>query len=103
MTLTMRIASSGSRPYPAPMLSIRCLGLLVAGIAQVTAGCEMTYLRKNCAHDLQSNSAAHDGSFFPRTRENSPAAANGRLTITAVPESSASGSKRRSASRSAIE
>ena len=34
---------------------------LVAGIAQVTAGCEMMNFRRNCAQFAQSMSAAHWG------------------------------------------
>jgi hypothetical protein len=33
-----RVFKSGSRPSPAPILSVRCRGLFVAGITQVTAG-----------------------------------------------------------------
>lgn len=46
-TIRRRVAWSGSRPLHAPMLSTRCSGSLVAGIAQVTAGWETMYLRKN--------------------------------------------------------
>lgn len=63
-----RVDSSGSGPTPACMLSTKCFTLLVAGIAQVTAGCEITNFKKNCAHVAQSISAAHGGRLFPRTR-----------------------------------
>ena len=44
------------------------LGLLVAGVITVTAGWAATYLRKNCAHELAPNSAAHCGTSRPATR-----------------------------------
>src|SRR6186997_435298 len=60
-TIRFRVASSGSRPMPPPMLSSMCFALLVPARAKVTAGWLMTYLRKNCAHVLASKSAAHSG------------------------------------------
>jgi len=49
-----RIAASGIRPSLAPMFWSRWAGTLVAGIAQVTAGCAITHFRKNCAQFSQS-------------------------------------------------
>ena len=43
----------------------------VAGIAQVTAGCETMNLRKSCAQFAQSISAAHSGSGCCANRSNS--------------------------------
>src|SRR5690606_24198754 len=42
-----RSAASGRRPIAAPKLSFTCSTRRVPGIATVTAGCEMMYLRKN--------------------------------------------------------
>jgi len=50
------------------MLSVRCSGLLVAGITAVTAGWARIHLRKNWPQLWQSISAAHGGSARPRTR-----------------------------------
>src|SRR5215213_9997387 len=64
--IRFRIASFGRRPTPPPRLSSMCVALVVPTRATVTAGWPMTYLRKNCAHDLASNSAAHSGrGVFP--------------------------------------
>ena len=57
-----RIAASGMRPRAAPMFWRTCATLLVAGIAQVTAGCETMNLSANCAQLSQSISAAQAGS-----------------------------------------
>src|SRR5437867_292020 len=59
-----RMFASGNRPVPACRLSWRWLGLFVAGMAHVTAGCAAIHLRKNWAHDRQSNSAAQPGNGF---------------------------------------
>ena len=64
----------------------------VAGMAQVTAGCETTNFRKTCAQFTQSISAAQPGSGFPCTRPNSAPPSKGRLAITAMRRSAASGS-----------
>src|SRR5438309_4895295 len=98
-----RVASSGSEPTPAVMLSTRCSSRLVAGITQVTAGWARIHLRKNCAQLWQPNAAVHAGSAWPRTRWKSPPSENGRFTRTAMPRSRASGRMRRSASRSPSE
>ena len=74
----------------------------VAGMAQVTAGCDTTNLRKNCAQLAQSISAAHPGSGLPATTRNRSPPSNGRLITTARPRSAASGRRSRSASRSAM-
>ena len=57
-----RIASSGRRPSAAPMFSRTWATLVVAGIAQVTAGCETMNFSRNCAQLAQSISAAQAGS-----------------------------------------
>src|SRR5438874_2731855 len=62
--MRVRVLASGSGPTPAPMLSSRCCGLFVAGMTHVTAGCDTIHFNKNCAHEWQSNSAAHAGSGF---------------------------------------
>ena len=59
-----RVLASGSLPNPAPMLSSRCCGLFVAGMTQVTAGCDTIHFNRNCAQEWQSNSAAQAGSGF---------------------------------------
>ena len=46
---------------PPPMLSSMCAALVVPVRATVTAGWLTTYLRKNCAQVLASNSAAQSG------------------------------------------
>jgi len=56
----------GSLPKPAAMLSAMWRTLEVAGITQVTEGCEATNSRKNCPQLLQSNSLAHR--FFSNAR-----------------------------------
>ena len=50
---------------PALRLSAICSGFPVAGIAQVTAGSAIRYLRKSCAQLAQWNSAAHSGQTPP--------------------------------------
>lgn len=65
-SIRRRISSSGSLPTPAPMLSRMGSGFEVAGMARVTARWEAMYLRKNWAHEVQSNSDAHAGSSRPR-------------------------------------
>ena len=49
------------------------------GTAQVIAGCETMYLRKNCAQDWQSNSLAHSGNFLPCTALNKRPATEGQI------------------------
>ena len=49
-SIRFRIAASGSRPFAAPRLSATYFTCAVPGIAQVTAGCDTMYFRKNCAH-----------------------------------------------------
>jgi hypothetical protein len=71
------------------MFSNRCSGFVVAGIAQVTAGCEITHLRKNCAQVSIPNSLAKSGSGRPATILCSRAFSSGMLTRTAVPPSAA--------------
>ena len=56
------MAASGRRPVAAFMFSRTWATLVVAGIAQVTAGCEMMNFRTNCAQLVASISAAHGGS-----------------------------------------
>jgi hypothetical protein len=57
-----RSFASGIRPRSAPMFSSRWSTRLVAGIVQVTAGCEMMNFSRNCAQFAQSISPAHGGS-----------------------------------------
>jgi hypothetical protein len=102
-TMRARVLSSGKPPIPACMLSMRCSNLLVAGMAQVTAGCEITNLSKNCAHVAQPISLLHGGNGLLRNFAKTAPAAKGRLIRTATRLSAASGNKRRSASRSTIE
>ncbi len=94
-----RLAGDGARVV---LGDIDAAGLerAVAGIAQVTAGCETTNFRKNCDHAAQPISAAHSGSGLPRTRSNRSPVRNGRLMITALPRARAAGSSFSSASRS---
>ena len=94
---------SGRVPTPAAMLSVKCCTLLVAGMAQVTVGCEITNFNKNCAQLAQAISLAHGGRGLLRSLLNMPPAANGRFTRTAMRLSAARGKSRRSASRSAME
>jgi hypothetical protein len=58
-----RMAASGTRPRAAAWLSSRCANLGEPGIAQVTAGCDITYLRKNWLQLDTSISAAQSGSL----------------------------------------
>lgn len=74
----------------------------VAGMATVTAGWETMNLRNNWAQLAQSISAAQAGNGRPRTARNRLPPWNGRLMMTAMPRSAASGSSRASASRSAM-
>jgi len=67
------------------MFSRRCATWEVAGIAQVTAGCETTNLRKYCAQFVQSNSAAQAGNGWPCTRPNSAPPSNAARTVCGVP------------------
>src|SRR5262249_46771271 len=67
-----RIAGAGRRPSAALRLSARCWGRLVPGMTHVTDGSARIHLRKNCAQLSQSNSAAHGGTPWARTRWKSP-------------------------------
>ena len=80
-----------------------CSGLPVAGMTQVTAGSARMYFRNSCAQLVQSNSAAHSGTGFPRTRRNMPPVSKGWLTIVATWRAAAVGNSRVSASRVANE
>jgi len=53
-----RIAASGIGPNPACTLSCMCSAREVAGMTQVTAGCETMYLRNTCAQLVQPISLA---------------------------------------------
>ena len=66
-SMRFRIDGEGSLPKLAAMLSDMWRTFEVAGITQVTAGCETTNFRKNCPQLLQSNSWAHCGKAFPFT------------------------------------
>src|SRR5688572_23534744 len=68
--IRFRVASFGRRPTPPAMLSSMWFGLVVPTRATVTAGWLMTYLPKNCAHVVASNSAAHAGTGLLPTRAN---------------------------------
>src|SRR5579872_2218083 len=83
-SIRRRSAASGTRPRPAPWLSSRWLILVEPGIAQVTAGCEMTYLRKNCAQLVTSMSAAQGGRARSAACLKSEARPKGRFTSTAI-------------------
>ena len=61
-----RILASGKRPRSTAILSSICSTRLVAGIVQVTAGCEIMNFNRNCAHDVQSISTAPWGQRMPR-------------------------------------
>jgi hypothetical protein len=100
-SMRRRVGSSGSRPRQAPMFSRMWSGFDVAGIAQVTAGCETMYFRKNWLQAVQSNSDAHSGRGRPCTRGKRFPPANGRATMTPIPRSRALGRIRSAASRSA--
>ena len=56
-----RSAASGSAPRAAPMFCRTCATWLVAGIAQVTAGCETMNFSTTCAQPSQPISAAQPG------------------------------------------
>src|SRR6185437_7632212 len=60
-SILRRSAASGSRPRAAPWLSTRCAVCVEPGIATVTAGCEMTYLSRNCPQLATSIWAAQGG------------------------------------------
>src|SRR5690606_40643494 len=59
-SMRLRMEASGRAPRAAARLSSRCASFVVPGIAQVTAGCDTTYLRKNWAQRV-ANSLAHVG------------------------------------------
>ena len=56
--------------YGSLLIAVACSGFAVAGITQVTAGCETMNFRKSCAHD-DANGAAHSGRRLPRVDESS--------------------------------
>ena len=91
----------GWQEVEAELPHIRCPTLLVAGMAQVTAGWETMNLSRNSAHVPQSISAAHSGSgdFRDLSRPIRSPPSNGRLAMMAMPRSRASGSSRSSTSR----
>src|SRR5437870_2222581 len=84
-SMRRRMVVSGRRPRAAPRLSTTYSALAMPGTAQVTAGCETRYFRKNWAQVLQSNSAAHSGSFFPCTALNKRPRPKGKLIIAGIP------------------
>ena len=77
--MRLRIDAEGSAPKFAAMLSVMWCALEVAGITQVTAGCDTMNLRKNWPQLLQSNSRAHSGKAFPFTLRNREPRWKGRL------------------------
>ena len=93
------LARVGMGPWSAAMFSRMCSTLDVAGMAQVTAGCETTNFRKNCDQAVQPISGAQSGSGLPSTSSNSLPVRNGRLISAALPRAAAAGSNRSSASR----
>ena len=58
LAIRVRIAASGMGAIPAWMLSCMCSGREVAGMTQVTAGCETMYFRNTCAQLVQPISFA---------------------------------------------
>src|SRR5437667_5479124 len=68
-------------------------------MAQVTAGWEITYLRKYCAQLATSMSAAQGGSFRSAACRKSVACPKGRLASTPILRSSANGRIASAASR----
>ena len=83
-----------------PCSGARARRWLVAGIAQVTAGCETMNFSATCAQLSQSISAAQAGRRWRASCRSSAPSRNGRLTMTAMPRSCASGRMRCSTSRS---
>jgi hypothetical protein len=73
----------------------------VAGIVQLTAGCDSAKRKKNCAQFSQPNSTANAGIAMPRTAANDYPPSKGRLLMAATPRSAHSGSRRSSAELSA--
>jgi hypothetical protein len=73
---------------------------VVAGIATVTAGWERMNFKMNWAQLEAPILSAQPGSATPSNRRISAFWRNGRLTITAMPRSRASGRSRSSGSRS---
>ena len=88
---------------PASALSAMCSGRLVPGMVQVTAGWDSTNFSSTCAQLVAPISAAQAGKGRSRSRRSRPPPPKGRLMITAMPRSAASGRMRRSASRSSAE
>ncbi len=87
-------------PSPAAALStIRC-GLVVAGIDTLVAGWLSPYLSNACDQLDTPNSASGASSDADGLRPTRPPAANGRIRMTPIPSSCASGKMRRSTSRS---
>ena len=85
--MRLRRPSSGMRPWAAPRFSRTWSTRVVAGIAQVTAGCETMNLRTICAQLLQPISVAQPGSGWRCSFFVSSPSRNGRLTMTAMPRS----------------
>ena len=85
--MRFRSASSGSRPSPAPMLSLRWSGSEVAGMGTVTAGLPSNHFRKNWAQDVAPNSLAHSGTGRSPTRLKSRVRPKGPLMRVAMPRS----------------
>ena len=67
-TMRLRSAASGRRPVAALMFSRTWATRVVAGIAQVTAGCETMNFSTSWAQLAQSISAAHGGKRLPCQR-----------------------------------
>src|SRR5207244_4408503 len=99
-TMRRRIASSGSGSAAAARFSRTWSIRVVAGIATVTAGWERMNFKMNWAQLEAPISSTQPGSATHWNRRISAFWRNGRLTITAMPRSRASGRSRSSGSRS---
>ena len=77
-----RRAASGIGPSPARMFWRRWSTREVAGIAQVTAGCETMNFSTSCAQPSQPSSPANPGSGCGASARSSAPWRNGRLAMT---------------------
>src|SRR4051794_14351629 len=85
---------------PAAAFARACAGSRVAGIATSTRSSDRPHLRSACGHVSTPNSRNGASSAGEGGRLSSEPSPNGRITITARPSSSASGSSTRLQSRS---
>src|SRR5205814_848714 len=97
---SLRSSGPNQGGSPAAAFSAVRSGRDVAGIATSTRSSESTHFRSACAQVRMPNSRSGASSSSLGARRTSAPSPSGRMTITAIPSSAASGRSSRSTSRS---